>query len=157
MQLRVRRSRIEDLPEVCRLERACFKHPYPPQLLYMFMTLYPELFLIAECEGRVVGYVCGVVRRDGFGHIVSICVDPGYRRRGIGRTLMESIERVFREVFNICRFRLEVRVSNVAAIKLYEKLGFKIARRLRSYYLDGEDAYLMIKDLCVDKSKNVGS
>ena len=157
MSITIRRARLEDLPEVCRLERACFKHPYPPQLLHMFMSLYPELFLVAECGGKIVGYVCGVVRTDGYGHIVSICVDPGYRRRGIGRALMEAIERAFMEIFDVCRFRLEVRVSNVPAIKLYEKLGFKIVRKLESYYLDGEDAYLMVKDLCVDKSKNVGS
>ncbi len=154
MQLVIRTANPSDLPGVCRLENLCFKHPYPPQLLYMYMAMYPELFLVAEIDGRIVGYVCGVVRRDGYGHIVSICVDPEFRRRGIGRALMESIERVFREVFGVCRYRLEVRVSNTPAIKLYEKLGFKIVRKLESYYLDGEDAYLMIKDCCVDKSKS---
>ncbi len=151
----MRKANLNELDNVYRLEISCFKHPYPPQLLYMYMVLYPELFLVSELDGKIVGYVCGVVRKDGYGHIVSICVDPNYRGRGIGRRLMEEIERVFRELFDICRYRLEVRVSNVPAIKLYEKLGFKIVKKLESYYLDGEDAYLMIKDSCVDRSKSV--
>jgi ribosomal-protein-alanine N-acetyltransferase len=42
---------------------------------------------------------------------------------------------------------LEVRVSNSAAIKMYEKLNFKVKSRLKSYYRDGEDAYLMALEL----------
>ncbi|MDQ3909134.1 MAG: ribosomal-protein-alanine acetyltransferase, partial [Thermoproteota archaeon] len=42
---------------------------------------------------------------------------------------------------------LEVRVSNTSAIKMYQKLRFEIKSRLRSYYRDGEDAYLMALEL----------
>jgi [ribosomal protein S18]-alanine N-acetyltransferase len=42
---------------------------------------------------------------------------------------------------------LEVRVSNTGAIKMYERLRFEIKSRLRSYYRDGEDAYLMALEL----------
>ncbi len=153
--VKVRRARLEDLKRVCELEVLCFKNPYPPQLLAMYLALYPELFLVAEENGEVVGYVCGVVRSDGYGHVVSLCVHPSFRRRGIGEALMLSIEDVFRRVFGVCRYRLEVRVSNSPAIKLYRKLGYEVSAVLRSYYLDGEDAYLMIKDECVDRSKSV--
>jgi ribosomal-protein-alanine N-acetyltransferase len=43
---------------------------------------------------------------------------------------------------------LEVRVSNETAVRMYEKsLGFQIKSRLRAYYRDGEDAYLMALEL----------
>ncbi|HEY7507440.1 MAG TPA: hypothetical protein VH621_07505 [Nitrososphaera sp.] len=42
---------------------------------------------------------------------------------------------------------LEVRVSNTGAVKMYERLGFETKSRLRSYYRDGEDAYLMALEL----------
>lgn len=153
--LTIRRARYEDLKKIYELEVLCFKNPYPPQLLAMYLSLYPELFLVAEVSGRVVGYVCGVVRRDGYGHIVSLCVHPEYRRRGIGKAMMIAIEDAFMKNFGLCRFRLEVRVSNEPAVRLYEKLGYRITKILKSYYTDGEDAYLMIKDLCVDRSKSV--
>ncbi|RLE74023.1 MAG: ribosomal-protein-alanine acetyltransferase, partial [Thermoprotei archaeon] len=43
---------------------------------------------------------------------------------------------------------LEVRISNTAAINLYKKLGFNIEKRLKNYYPDGEDCYVMTKKLC---------
>jgi ribosomal-protein-alanine N-acetyltransferase len=146
----IRRAIKEDLKNVYELEKKCFKDPYPEAVLLMLYHLYPELFFIAENTGekKIVGYASGMVRADGFGHIISICVGEEYRRRGIGRKLMEVLESAMRVSFNVCNFRLEVRVSNESAIKLYESLGYKTVSRLKSYYLDGEDGYLMIKSTC---------
>ena len=144
---RVRPARDEDMERITELERQCFKQPYPPPVLYMLRGLYPELFLVAEVEGRVVGYVAAVVRSGGVGHVVSICVDPRYRRRGVGRALMEEVERRLAKLFDVESIRLEVRVSNSPAIKLYRELGYRIAERIPRYYPDGEDAYVMIKPM----------
>jgi len=48
----------------------------------------------------------------------------------------------------VCLYRLEVRVSNSIAILLYESIGYRIQARIPRYYSNGEDAYLMIKDIC---------
>jgi len=143
--IRLRPAKDEDMGRVIELERLCFKHPYPPPVLYMLRGLYPELFIVAEVGGRVVGYVSAVVRRGGVGHIVSLCVDPGYRRRGIGRALMEEVERRLRRLFEVKMLRLEVRVSNKPAINLYQSLGYQVVERVPGYYPDGEDAYVMVK------------
>ncbi len=148
MEIVVEEARDEDMEQVFELEEKCFKYPYPPQLLAMLRALYPELFLVAKHGNRVVGYVSAVVRSDGYGHIVSICVDPEYRRQGIGKKLMESVEARMRSKFGLCRYRLEVRVSNEPAIRLYKSLGYRIVGVLRSYYPDGEDGYVMVKDVC---------
>ncbi len=146
----IRECRETELREIAEIERLCFRDPYPLQLLAMLRALYPELFLVAVVEDRIVGYVSAVVRQEGVGHIVSICVHPAYRRRGIGIALMKEVEKRLHSIFGICRFRLEVRVSNVPAINLYRKLGYKIIDRIKRYYRDGEDAYLMVKDTCSD-------
>ena len=146
----IRECRETELREVAEIERLCFRNPYPLQLLAMLRALYPELFLVAIVENHVVGYVSAVVRQEGVGHIVSLCVHPAYRRKGIGIALMEEIERRLRNIFGICKFRLEVRVSNAPAINLYRKLGYRIINRIEQYYHDGEDAYLMMKDVCSD-------
>ena len=116
----------------------------------------PEAFIVAEFEGNIIGYVmCKVefgfsnFRKLGFvkkGHVVSIAVLEQHRGKKVGTILMEEamnglVARRTEEVY------LEVRVSNYAAIKMYEKLNFKVKSRLKSYYRDGEDAYLMALEL----------
>jgi ribosomal-protein-alanine N-acetyltransferase len=80
------------------------------------------------------------------GHVVSVAVLDEHRNKGVGKALMlEGINGVlYRKSDEIY---LEVRVSNTGAIKMYEKLNFEIKSRLRSYYRDGEDAYLMALEL----------
>jgi len=65
---------------------------------------------------------------------------------GVVRRLMEMLEKLFTEK-GALEARLEVRVSNEAAISLYRSLGYTIAGIYRGYYSDGEDAYIMIKTL----------
>jgi ribosomal-protein-alanine N-acetyltransferase len=148
LSINIRQANLEDVDKVYELETLCFKDPYPKKLLFLLLSLYPELFLVAEAGHRIVGYVSGLIRRDGYGHIVSICVHPEHRGKGLGTLMMRSIEIILKENFGICRYLLEVRVSNNAAIKLYHKLGYSIVKTIPKYYLDGEDAYLMIKDSC---------
>lgn len=116
----------------------------------------PEAFIVAEFGGNIIGYVmCKIefgfsnFRKLGFvkkGHVVSIAISEGHRGKKVGTFLMEEamnglVTRRTEEVY------LEVRVSNYAAIKMYEKLNFKVKSRLKSYYRDGEDAYLMALEL----------
>ncbi|RLG77317.1 MAG: ribosomal-protein-alanine N-acetyltransferase [Thermoprotei archaeon] len=145
--LRIRRAKPSDMEKVAVLEEKCFRYPYPRTLLHMLCALYPELFLVAELGNEVVGYVSAVVKRGDVGHIVSICVDPQYRRRGVGKRLMQEVERVLVELFGVKSIRLEVRVSNIPAINLYKSLGYRIVDKLRNYYPDGEDAYVMYKNV----------
>jgi ribosomal-protein-alanine N-acetyltransferase len=68
-----------------------------------------------------------------------------YRRKGFGSALVdETIKGV--KIRQCSELYLEVRCSNNDAVRLYEKLGFSIAQRLKAYYRDGEDAYVMAID-----------
>ncbi len=112
----------------------------------------PEAFLIAEISGKLVGYImCKTeygfsnFKKLGFvkkGHVVSVAVIDEHRGKGIGSELVnESLKGV--KMRQCGEMYLEVRCSNTDAVKLYEKLGFSINQRLKTYYRDGEDAYLM--------------
>ena len=80
------------------------------------------------------------------GHVVSIAVLPQYRRKGIGQALMvQALKNM--EKYKAKECFLEVRVSNTPAINLYKKLGFTVVRTIHSYYVDGEDAYVMARKL----------
>jgi ribosomal-protein-alanine N-acetyltransferase len=94
----------------------------------------------APGDGPLVGYlVCS--RYDTVWHLMNIAVDPGHRRAGIARRLLD-------EMFARCgpesTYTLEVRESNAPAITLYERLHFRTAGRRPRYYRDnGEDALIM--------------
>ncbi len=75
--------------------------------------------------------------------ILYIVVDCHYRRLGIGRELIEHLERDL----DVEHIMLEVRVTNAEAISFYEKLGFKKIRPIPNYYKNGEDALAMGKDI----------
>ena len=113
----------------------------------------PEAFLVAEINRKLVGYImCKIeygfsnFKKLGFvkkGHVVSVAVLEEHRKKGIGRALVEeAIAGV--KIKKADELYLEVRCSNNEAVKLYEKIGFTIKQRLKAYYRDGEDAYMMV-------------
>ena len=112
----------------------------------------PESFLVAEINGRLVGYImCKTeygfsnFKKLGFvkkGHVVSVAVLEEQRKKGIGRVLVEE-GIAGTKIKKADELYLEVRCSNNEAVRLYEKIGFIIKQRIKSYYRDGEDAYLM--------------
>ncbi|MFA4647725.1 ribosomal protein S18-alanine N-acetyltransferase [Pyrococcus kukulkanii] len=139
----IRKARLFDIPYIMEIERLSFREKYPRGLFLTFMEANPETFLVAEYNAKVIGYVMEYLKPDMEGHIMSIAVHPDYRGNGIGKALMVAvIDRLFKR--GARWIGLEVRVSNERAINLYRKLGFKIVKRIISYYSDGEDAYYMI-------------
>jgi len=151
----IREVREEDLDQVIEINLISLKEHYPVQFWRDHLQLWGKIFLVAEVDSRIVGYVMTRIERGfGFlrrflrklGHVVSIAVHPNYRRRGIGSALMVEVLKRMKDLYNVDEAYLEVRVSNTPAIKLYEKLGFKIVKVIKYYYADGEDAYLMARE-----------
>jgi len=82
------------------------------------------------------------------GHITSLAVARSHRRRGVAAALMRAAHRAMREGFGAQRCSLHVRVSNRAALGLYEGgLGYTRQKTELGYYADGEDAYDMVRAL----------
>ena len=148
----IRHCGPSDLPSVVEINIASLPEHYSDYFFESILKELPESFIVAETNQKVMGYImCKIefgfsnFRKLGFvkkGHVVSVAVLPEHRGKGIGRSLMlEAINGLaFRKSDEIY---LEVRVSNDLAVRMYQSLGFLIKSRLRSYYRDGEDAYLM--------------
>ena len=150
--LTIRRFNLKDLDEVININRKCLPENYPEGFFRTIFSECPEAFLVAETDGIIVGYTMGriesglslfsIFHRAKKGHTVSIAVLPEFRRNGIASRLIKK------SVIAMSNYRaeelfLEVRISNKAAVGLYEYIGYKIIKELRNYYRDMEGALLM--------------
>lgn len=99
-----------------------------------------SICLAATDEDGLVGYVICARYADVW-HLMNVAVVPQQRRRGIARLLLA---RLFETAGAEARYTLEVRMSNTAAIEMYERLGFRHAGVRPGYYHDNrEDALIM--------------
>ena len=148
----IRRCETGDLAFVVEINMAALPEHYSDYFFESILRELPEAFIVAEHYNKIIGYImCKIefgfsnFRKLGFvkkGHVVSVAVLEEHRGKGVGKALMvEGINGVLSRKSD--EIYLEVRVSNKSAVKMYENLGFKIKSRLRTYYRDGEDAYLM--------------
>ncbi len=142
----IRRARRGDLRDIYLVEIKSFPYPYPMEAFVSFLILFPKYFLVAECDGRVVGYVAGVRETDGSGHVMSIAVLPNYRGSGVGSALLKALENSFIED-GVQRIYLEVSQNNKEALRLYRKFGYRLVGVKHRYYPDGSDALVMVKEV----------
>ncbi len=152
-RVRIRTVEAGDLDEILEINRKSFVLPYSSSVFKEFFREHRYAFLVAEYGGQVVGYSMSRILRKlslrgltvrKIGHIMSIAVDPPFRRRGIGKQLLRETIQVLEEN-DAEEIRLEVRVTNHLAIKIYKSFGFQEERILPGYYSDGEDAILMVR------------
>ena len=138
----VRNAEILDIPHIAALEQECFSAPWSENALRETMEQENSVFLVAECDGEICGYV-GSYHAAGEGYITNVAVSVTMRRRGVGRSLICALkEKATEKEFSF--LTLEVRVGNLPAIALYESLGFvNLGRRPRFYSNPTEDAYIM--------------
>lgn len=140
-EIRVRRLGLGDLPAVEAIERRSYATPWS-RTMFSGEISRPGSRCYGAFVGRtLIGYLI-VSRYTDAWHIMNVAVDAPQRGRGIARMLLEIL---IEEVDDAGRgFTLEVRVSNVRAIGLYESLGFRPSGVRRGYYTDDrEDALIM--------------
>ena len=134
---------LADLDAVHAIERASFFPPWPDDAYRNELTTNKlATYVVAKMDGVVVGFG-GIWLMVDEAHVTTFAVDPAWRRRSIGERLLvglldAAIARRAREA------TLEVRLSNVAARRLYEKYGFRpVGVRPRYCTDNGEDALIM--------------
>jgi len=141
----IRTLRLADLPAVEEIERRAYRTPWSRSMFASELAKSTSICLGAVEGKHLVGYVINSRYVDAW-HVMNVAVDPDYQRRGIATRLLE---RLFELTADDERrgYTLEVRVSNIDAITLYEKLGFERRGTRRGYYTDNrEDALVMWRD-----------
>ena len=134
------------IPQIAALEKLCFSEPWSENSISGELDNPLSLWLVAVDGDCVAGYV-GSQSVMGETDMMNIAVSPDYRRQGVAAALIEELVRQLKVGGNHC-LTLEVRASNEAAIKLYEKLGFiQVGRRPNYYRSPKEDALILRKEL----------
>ena len=140
MSIAIRPMKRGDIPTVAALEAEIYDQPWSPRVFFDELSLESRTYLAAVEDGSVVGYG-GLLRVDTDAHITTIAVAPEVRGRRIGNLLMLALVDAAL-ASGAQHLTLEVRVSNDAAQRLYERFGFTPVGRRKNYYKN-EDALVM--------------
>ncbi len=144
--LQIRPFIPNDIPAVASIVREALRENYPTSLYLDIHRWWRDGFLVADLDGHPVGFIAAVVSAEGQARVLMFAVVAGFRDRGIGTQLMNAFiakcaERGMR------RIELEVRRSNEAGIRFYQRYAFEIGYVMPSFYTDGEDGIKMFKAL----------
>lgn len=141
-ELTIRLMEERDLDRVVQIEEENFSVPWSRKSFLDSLALSHTLYVVAEQQGQIAGY-CGCYQILEEAEIVNVAVDKAFRRRGVGRQMLEELMRLGEERGSFA-YTLEVRAGNVPAIHLYESLGFKsLGIRKNFYEKPTEDAIIM--------------
>ena len=133
------------IPQIAELERLCFNDPWSVNSIASELDNKLALWLVAEHEGQVLGYV-GSQTVLGETDMMNIATHPDYRKNGIGTALITALIDALAEQGSHS-LMLEVRESNDPAISVYRKSGFEQVGRRKNYYRNPkEDALILRKE-----------
>ena len=139
----IREAKLDDVHSIAELDKLCFSMPWSEvSFLKEISENNIALYLVAEIAGQIVGYA-GMWLIIDEGHITNVAVHPNFRRRHIGEAIV-SVLLAEAQAEGITRQTLEVRVSNFAAQRLYEKFGFQACGIRKGYYDDNHEDYIIM-------------
>ena len=128
-----------------KVDDSCFESPWSLKAFESELENPIAFYFVAVKDDEVIGY-CGYWWTFGEAQITNVAVSPEYRQKGIASALMDEMINHCREM-DVFSITLEVRVSNNAAISMYEKYGFERVGLRPKYYNNKEDALLMTKEI----------
>ena len=136
-----------DVEKIAALEQVCFSDPWSEEAIRSSFESPLYKGVLIEDGGGILAYgLVSVLFEDA--EIAIVAVAPSERRRGLGKAVLGALTDLA-ERGGAQRIFLEVRISNIAARRLYEGAGFLPLNVRKKYYADGEDALVMVKEICL--------
>jgi ribosomal-protein-alanine N-acetyltransferase len=140
-------SSAVDLDAILEIEHASFTNPWTRE---MYLAEFENqgvsyCFVVRDAAGRILGF-CSFWRVLDELHINNLAIAPEERGRGAGTALLQRVLQEG-ERLGARRATLEVRASNLAALRLYERLGFSVGGLRPGYYTNPiEDALILWRE-----------
>lgn len=144
--MQIRHFQNRDLADVWQVAAESLRERYDPTLFTQLVPFWPDGLLVIEDMGRVVAFIFGVMSGTQQARVLMLAVDRNYRGAGLGTLLTQEF---FRECGKkgVRQITLEVRASNYAAQRFYQRLGFFMVSRVPRYYSDGEEGISLLRYL----------
>ncbi|MCS7284937.1 MAG: ribosomal protein S18-alanine N-acetyltransferase [Hydrogenobacter thermophilus] len=141
----IRPMEKEDIDAVVEINRECFTSDAWSKSAFEreFSLNYSHKYVL-ELNGSVIGYLIAWTVYD-TATLMNFAVKKEYWGKGYGKKLLTYLIESFKD--KVSAIHLDVRKSNMRAIRLYKSLGFKIISERPKYYSDGESAYQMVLEL----------
>lgn len=146
MELMIRKAELSDIPDIMKIENLAFAEPWK-EISFREEISSHEVFVLMK-NSKLAAYICGWKILDEY-NITNLAVKENLRRNGLAEKLVSYIIEIHRKDCSL--IYLEVRESNLAARKLYKKMGFGVIGVRKNYYPNPrEDAVVMEINLPVE-------
>ena len=144
----IREYRRQDFETLWQIDQSCFARgiSYTRRELAFYLARKLGFTLVAELEGKIIGFVVVDRDRQGQAHVITIDVLQEGRRSGLGSRLIVAAEERLRTL-GCSVVILETAVDNAAALAFYNRHGYTVIHTIPRYYLDSIDALVLSKDL----------
>jgi ribosomal-protein-alanine N-acetyltransferase len=141
--LPIRTITMADLGPLEVLDKKCFSDAvrYNRFAFDYYLSIPNSIGLLKAENKKLFGFIITAPISDDIFNIVTIDIDPEFRRKGIGSELILAVKRILKR-WEIQKITLQVSIDNVPAIQFYMKHGFEIVEELPKYYPDN-DGYQM--------------
>lgn len=142
MNIVIRDLQEEDVAKLAEIEAEAFSMPWSEKDFRDLLSRSYCTYVVALADGEIIG-CCGYTNSCGVANIDNVVVAPGFRGRGAAQAMLRELL-ARGEAAGVEAYTLEVRVSNAAAVHVYEKLGF-VSEGIRPgfYEKPKEDANIM--------------
>ena len=145
MPTTIKNASIRHLDRLYEIEIECFdREAFTKQQIARLLTDYNSVSLVAKANGEITGFIIGTIypeRNSLTGHILTINISSTHRRKGIAQKLLQETEKILKEK-GVKTCSLEVKENNIAALRLYQKFGYKKVAKLKNYYGNVHGIYL---------------
>lgn len=145
--LTVRKMLPADLQQVYAIENLCYTTPWSFNSFKYELENREAILKVAVLGSKIIGYTCIRTILD-MTHLMNIAVLEEYRRKGVAHMLLADAILELKSLRPSAKLTLEVRESNLAAVRFYEKFGFNTTGKRKKYYQKPEDdAVIMELDI----------
>lgn len=144
--MNIKKVTSKDLKKIKEIESMVFgKDAFSEKLIKKLIK--ENLFFLklekSSIKKHLIGFIIVIMDQNDCANIINVLINPKYQNKGYGSYLLNQTILKIKEFEKVKKIILNVNINNSSAIKLYEKIGFRIIQKINNYYQLRDNAYLM--------------